>query len=193
MNPNDLIEGVKRLSSQLDSSGIPHAFGGAIAYGFYGNPRVTNDYDINIVLPESSAPDVFKCLSPLGVQATAESVADVERKGQVRLPWQAVMVDLFFAYAPFHAAAAERVEQVAFAGRALRVLSAEDLIVFKVLFNRPYDWEDIERIIEERLARLDVGYVARWLAEILGPDDGRIERWREAVTRDHPPTSDQPG
>lgn len=182
MNPNDLIEGLKALSHRLTECQIPHAFGGAIAYGFYGNPRVTNDYEINIFLPESHAREVLGCLAAIGVEANERSVSDIEKKGQTRLVWSGVMVDLFFAYAPFHEAAAARVEKVSFAGGELRILAAEDLVVFKALFNRAHDWEDIERMMVERSAAIDLPYVYHWLSEILGPDDSRIERLRETAT-----------
>src|SRR5688572_23463275 len=105
MNPNELIDGIHALSSRLRECGIPHAFGGAIAYGFYGTPRMTRDYDINVFLPESSAPAVLECLATIGVESNDESVRTIDRTGQVRLSWAGTMVDLFFAYAPFHEAA----------------------------------------------------------------------------------------
>lgn len=181
MNSRQLIDGVHALSGRLTECSVPHAFGGAIAYGFFGNPRVTNDYDINVFLPESSAEDVFACLRPLGVEAGIDSVRTVEKTGQVRLNWNGTMVDLFFAYAPFHDAARTRIREVVFEGRHLSILSPEDLVVFKAIFNRPHDWEDIERVLAEQLDHLDLDYVTKWLAEILGDDDSRIQRLRETA------------
>ncbi len=182
MNSNALIEGIHSLSSCLRECDIPHAFGGAIAYGFYGTPRMTNDYDINVFLPESSAPRVFACLAVLGVESDTESLRTVESSGQVRLPWAGTMVDLFFSYAPFHDAAHKRVKEIPFEGQSLIVLSSEDIVVFKIIFNRPHDWDDVEQIVIEQGAAIDLEYVNHWLIEILGADDSRIARLAEVVT-----------
>ncbi len=45
MNPAELAA---KLSDLLTRAGIPHAIGGAVAYGFWGNPRGTRDLDLNI-------------------------------------------------------------------------------------------------------------------------------------------------
>lgn len=57
------------------------------------------------------------------------------------------------------------------------ILSAEDLIVFKLLFNRHKDVADIEGIIEASGGQLDVGYVRHWLIECVGEDDARMGTW----------------
>ena len=179
MNPERLIEGVHSLSEQLAGCAIPHAFGGAIAYGFYGTPRMTNDFDINVFLPEAAARKVFDCLEPLGVASGAEAMREVAANGQVRLNWQGTMVGLFFAYAPFHDAAAKRLQTRDLEGKPLRILSPEDITVFKVIFNRPHDWDDVRQMLIEQRDELDLKYVTKWLGEILGADDSRIQRLLE--------------
>ena len=39
------------LHEMLDSAGVPHQFGGAIALAWYRNPRATTDIDVNLTLP----------------------------------------------------------------------------------------------------------------------------------------------
>jgi hypothetical protein len=169
------------LSERLRGCRIPHAFGGAIAYVCYGLPRSTDDYDINIFLPESRASEVLACLEPVGVRGSSESIATIEKTGQVRLDWDDQKVDLFFAYAPFHVSVAQRVREEPVRDTAITVLSAEDLIVFKVIFNRALDWRDLERLFHQGTANLDLPYAYQWLADILGADDSRIERLRTTL------------
>ena len=57
------------------------------------------------------------------------------------------------------------------------MLSAEALAVFKLLFFRPKDLVDIEKLLAIRGARFDKGYVRDQLAQILGEDDARIREW----------------
>lgn len=181
MIPESVEGRVLLLSERLRECAIPHAFGGAIAYVCYGLPRSTNDYDINIFLPETRAPDVFACLAAAGVLSNADSLATVEKTGQVRLDWDDQKVDLFFAYAPFHEVVAQRIREETVRSDTITVLSGEDIVVFKVIFNRPLDWRDLERLFHQGTSKIDLDYVYRWLGNILGDDDSRIERLRETV------------
>lgn len=187
MHP-DFGQRILTLSNRLRECGLPHAFGGAIAYGYYGVPRATNDFDINIFLPEDRARDVFECLETVGVASNEEALEAVRRTGQVRLDWLDQKVDLFFSFAPLHFAASERAAEVDMLGSPIWVLSAVDIIVFKAIFNRAHDWRDIERIFHQRLP-IDVREINRWLVEILGADDPRIERINELAKAFPPRTS----
>src|SRR5215211_4608319 len=110
----ELTDGVRMLSHAFRTNQIPHAFGGAIAYGLYGIPRSTNDWDLNIFLPESRAAEVFAALIPLGIEVSPESYTEVQKSGQVRLDWGGKKVDLFFAYADFHKVVQERTVEAPF-------------------------------------------------------------------------------
>jgi hypothetical protein len=176
-----LSEGVRLLDEALRNRGIPHAFGGAIAYGLYGIPRGTNDWDINVFCSEDHAAEVFAALAPLGVESNQHSYDEVQKKGQVRLSWGDKRVDLFFAYSAFHSAVEKRIREADFEGTRIWVLSAEDIVIFKVIFNRPHDWRDIERVCHRMGATLDFGYIDQWLTEILGADDSRIVRLRQTA------------
>jgi hypothetical protein len=41
------------VHEMLDSLGVPHQFGGAIALAWYRSPRATTDIDLNITLAPS--------------------------------------------------------------------------------------------------------------------------------------------
>lgn len=182
MIPDTIEARVLLLSRRLRECGIPHAFGRAIAYACYGLPRSTNAFDINVFLPESGAAPVFECLRPLGVQSSPESVTTVMASGQVRLDWDDQKVVFFFAYAPFHLSVAQRVREEPVRDETITVLSGEDIVVFKVIFNRPLDWRDIDRLFQQGTTRIDLQYVTRWLREILGDGDSRIQRLKDGAT-----------
>ena len=91
----------------------------------------------------------------------------------MRLWWDDTPIDIFFAASPFHAEVASRCRSVPFAGGTVRILAAEDLAVFKALFDRSRDWVDIEAMVES--GTLDVEVAAARLARLLG-DDPRVGR-----------------
>ncbi|MCC6846914.1 MAG: hypothetical protein IT294_00325 [Deltaproteobacteria bacterium] len=56
-------------------------------------------------------------------------------------------------------------------------MSAEDLAVRKIAFNRDKDWIDLREMLAIRGDAFDGKYVLGWLGEILGPDDLRDARF----------------
>ncbi len=152
----------------------PHAFGGALALAYYAEARSTVDIDVNVFVPPDRASEVLGPLGRLGVGVAGAGEA-IERDGQVRVMWDDIPVDLFFAYDRFHDAAAKATVEVPFAQGSIRVLSAEHLVVCKAVFDRPRDWVDIESMISLGTA-VDVAEVLRWVGRIAGDDDPRYDR-----------------
>ena len=66
-------------------------------------------------------------------------------------------------------------------GEPTWIPSAEATAVFKLLFFRGKDLVDLERLVAVQGAKLDTDYVRRWVAEMVGEDDTRIERWDQMV------------
>src|SRR5579883_2700304 len=156
--PDKLI----RIHTALDQNNIPHAFGGAIALAFYGEPRDTRDIDVNVALPPKEYQRVLDSLSMLFPIDNRKRIEyELIQLAQTRLYWETTAIDLFFADIPFHDSIAQRTHDVDYVGTRLPIVSAEDLIVLKAAFNRPKDWFDIENIFAIRQHALDTAYVRR--------------------------------
>jgi hypothetical protein len=168
------------IARRLEACGIPYAVGGAIAYTYYGIPRQTTDIDVNVFLSDERGEETVGCLAELGVGSLVpNAAARMHREGQIRLDWAGTFVDLFFAYHELHDLCAKRARTVPFGDGSIRILSGEDLVVFKVIFNRPRDWDDIGRILMVQRERFDRSYVERWVGVILGEDDARLARFQQ--------------
>jgi hypothetical protein len=170
-----LVDQVVAVADALEASGLPWAFGGALALAYATHePRGTRDIDVNVFVPTSRAADVFAAM-PVGVHHEPADLMTAEREAQVRLFWERTPVDVFFAADAFHHEVSMRCREVPFAGRSIRVLGAEDLAVFKAMFDRPKDWVDIAAM--RGAGSLDAGVAADRLMSLLG-DDSRVERLR---------------
>lgn len=144
----DLIEKLFALHDALTKSGLPHAFGGAIALAYCTQePRGTRDLDVNIFTDHSNAREALGSM-PEGVRVSDADVTAVLADAQVRLWWDETPVDVFLNNVPFHREAAKDVRWVPLAGRNIPVLGCASLIVFKAFFDRTKDWADIEAIVE---------------------------------------------
>ena len=170
-----LVERITRICDALDRSGIPWALGGALALAYATRePRGTRDIDVNVFVEASDAARVFAAF-PSGVRFGEADITAARNDDQVRLWWDTTPVDVFFAAERFHHDVATRCRTVPFEGRSIRVLCAEDLAVFKAMFDRTKDWADIEAMVDSDA--IDLATAADRLERVLGPDT-RVERLR---------------
>ena len=182
-------EQVVAVVEALEAEGIPFAVGGALALGYACEARATTDIDVNIFLPASCVEDVFRTLREhLHFEVefdTPSARLTVERDFQIRIDWNGTYIDLFFSFSEFHEEVARRARRYRFLGRDMPVLSPEDLVCFKVMFNRPKDWVDIEKLLYFRDRDFDREYVMRTLSEVLGADDSAVIRLEELMKTVH--------
>ncbi len=128
---------VVRLNAALAERGVPYAFGGAIALNYHREPRSTLDIDLNIFVSPEDEETVLATLGDVYDLADQERVKrELRREGQTRSRWGNTYVDLFLANTEFHTAMAERVERQPFGEATIPVLSIEDLLICKALFDR---------------------------------------------------------
>jgi hypothetical protein len=178
MQPNDPLEAGLFLARAFEAHAISYALGGALAYGVWGIPRATLDVDINVFVEDDELNRVADALTSLGI------AADVDRlrresidKGLAVVRFGDYRVDLFTPSIPFSREAERTRRQVEIEGQRVYFLSAEALAVFKLLFFRPKDVVDLERLLEVQGEQLDTAYVRRELVNMMGDDDERVRRW----------------
>ncbi len=157
---------------------IDHAFGGALAFAYYAEPRGTLDVDVNVFVPFDDAQPVVGEFDRFGFFAEKDP-EDWSPQAGVRLHRgnDLVAIGLFFSIDELYEGIAERVCQYPFAGRDLPFLSAEDLAMFKLSFGRRKDWVDLGYLAEYR--PLDIDDVERQLIAHSGPTMyPRVARFR---------------
>lgn len=169
-----LVRKIVRINELLTTASIPHAFGGAFALAYHTRePRGTIDIDVNIFVQALEISRVADALSGV-VQVNQNHVDAAQRDDQVRVMWGETPIDIFFNVTSFHDDVERHVAHVDFRGRAVPILSAVHLAVFKALFNRTKDWADIEGMVTE--GSLDVARAVGLLVGVCGVADPRVER-----------------
>jgi hypothetical protein len=172
MSEPSLSEKLVAIHLALDQDDLPHAFGGAIALAYYGEPRVTIDVDCNVFVSAEELVRVAGVLSPLGIDFGRLEPRGVVEDGLARVPWGRNPVDLFFSYDPFHDAMQAAVRRVPFGDVFIPILGPEHLVVCKAMFDRPKDWLDIPQVLVG-VEGFDANDVRRWLDAMVGSDDQR--------------------
>jgi hypothetical protein len=178
--PNDPLEAGIALARAFDAHGVPYALGGALAYGIWGIPRATLDVDVNVFVEDHELPKVFDALASLGIAVDAVRLtSESSARGLMVVRFGSYRIDLFTPSIPFSREAQRRRRLVQIEGEGVYFLSAEALSVFKLLFFRPKDIVDLERLIAVQGAQLDVAYVRKELSALMGEDDERVRKWDE--------------
>lgn len=173
-----------QIATGLELRGVPYALGGALALAYAGEPRGTRDIDINLWVPMDSARDALAALAEVGVEIDVEAAArQAAERGDARGAIQGVRVDIFLNSIPLHDAAMTRCRRVELLGTPVWVLSAEDIMVLKLLFNRPKDRVDVERVMAIRRHELDLAYLRGQLVAHVEEDDDRVGFLDELTTR----------
>ena len=172
---DDLTPKIVSLHEMLDSAGVPHQFGGAIALTWYRNPRATTDIDVNLTLPPEAAEPVLEMLAQIGVMVTSGDQDAIARDGQARLDWGGTYLDVFFATMDLHLEMAELARVVRFGPVDIPILAPEHLVACKAIFDRPKDWLDIEEILRWG-TEVDAERTLYWVGEILGPEAEQYAR-----------------
>ena len=157
------LAGVARL---LDGLRVPYMVIGGFAVTVWGQPRYTADLDLTIhcLVPERDLIEgLLDSLTPL----VADPLQFVrERRVLPARTADGTAVDIVFAGLPYEVAAIERAVPVEVAGYSVRICTAEDLIVHKIISSRPRDREDIRGIVQRRGDRLDRDYLTPIVREL---------------------------
>ncbi|MCB1693218.1 MAG: hypothetical protein KDI19_10660 [Pseudomonadales bacterium] len=177
---DSLVDQIIALHGALDTAGLPHAFGGALALAWCTErARGTIDIDVNILIPTDQFERAIAAM-PAGIKVTRKDRDLLKKEGQVRLWWNRTPVDLFLNTTGFHEGIAERIRWETFARHRIPFLSCLDLAVFKAFFNRPKDWVDLEEML--LAGTLDIERTMAVLIGYLGQDDERIGRLQALKT-----------
>ena len=177
-----LDEQIVAIERAFEEAKIPHAFGGAQALAYYGPIRATHDIDVNVFVSSGEAKRVLETLRALGAEVSNPGLLVlIERDEQVRIFWEGTPVDLFFAYDALHRSSMSRRREVDFYGDSIHVLSAEDLMVYKAVFDRPKDWRDIAGMIFASPDPMDFDYVRTWLERIDDEERRRLTQLERLI------------
>ena len=167
------------LSAALAALHLPWYVFGAQAALVWGRPRLTTDVDVTVRLGDLDASALVGALGEHGFGLRVTATPSFVRQTRV-LPLQhdrsGLALDLVLAGPGLEDLFLERAVPVDVAGVTVPLISAEDLIVTKILAGRAKDIEDVRGVLAGRGERLQVDQIRRTLTmleEALGRSDLR--------------------
>jgi hypothetical protein len=172
-----------QLACKLEERKVDYALGGALALGFWGQPRGTIDVDLNLFLPQDKPSEVIWCLQEIGCEVIAsKAVHSIREHGFCYATYASCRIDVFVSSSPIYEKARARRRRVHLGDQEVSVLDAETLTVFKMMFFRAQDILDIRKILKAQRSHLDHAWIREQLVEMFGPRDSRVIRWDELVS-----------
>ncbi len=166
MNPQ--FETTWQLHSFLSRRRIPYVIIGGIAVQRWGQPRLTRDVDITILLPPGNEDATLREIVAVFPARIEDAVAFAlkHRVLPVEVPGGSE-ADISLGLPGYEEHAIARAVPYDLGdSREVRLCSAEDLVIHKALAGRPQDVLDIEGVVARQGAALDVAYVRRWVEEL---------------------------
>lgn len=180
---------LSQLAKFLEKSHIDYAVLGGIAVSVYSEPRMTQDIDLNIVLNMENLSQFLGKAREYGFQPIPPDIKKfVEETGVIPMKFfkrgVAGKFDFIVAQNPIEFAGLKRARLKSIWGVKVKIVTAEDLLVHKLLSERPRDLEDARGIVVRRGRRLDKEYVMCWLRKMdkLSSGSYLIKKYKELIS-----------
>lgn len=158
MTPQEsaLVE-VARL---LDANGLPYMVIGGLANLVWGLPRATLDVDVTVWGGTRPFDELVPLFEPAFHVLPEEPVDFVTTTRVLPLESTAeVRVDVVFGLLPFEEEAIARAVPRDVGGVTIRFCTAEDLVLMKIISERPKDLDDVRQILLRQRDALDHAYL----------------------------------
>jgi hypothetical protein len=170
------------IATRLEECNQDYAIGGAIALGYWAEPRGTLDVDLTLFLPAEKPATCLRLLQEIDCEFdAAESLELLQDHGFCRVQFQATRIDVFLPTTTFYEAAKQRRKRVLLGDQPIMIWDAETLCVFKLMFFRRKDIADLEQLIRVQGPVLDRQWIRDQTARMYGPRDARVQQWDELV------------
>jgi predicted nucleotidyltransferase len=148
-----------RVVVELDKARVPYMVIGGVANLVWGVPRATFDVDLTAWVEPAGEKAAVKRLSAAFKALPKNPLAFMEETRVLPLDIEGTKVDLIFGQLPYEKRAVERARTVEFGGHRVKVCTPEDLVVHKIIAERPKDEEDLKGLAKSVGGTLDRAYL----------------------------------
>lgn len=163
----NLLQSIVVLQGRLSNAGIPSIVIGGIAVAAWGDPRVTRDADLKVLVERDEAERLLAVLASDYASLLPDPRQALTKQGVIFVQDSlGTRLDLLLADTPYDVVAIQRGRDIELQpGVIVRVCSPEDLVIYKLIATRARDHEDAQSVIRRQEANLDDEYVLDWLRQ----------------------------
>lgn len=144
---------------ELDAARIPYMVIGGVANLVWGVPRATFGVDLAVWVEPAGEKGAVKRLSGAFKALPKDPCEFMQETRVLPIDVYGTKVDVIFGQLPYEKQAVERARTVEFGGHRIKVCTPEDLVVQKIIAERPKDEEDLKGLAKCVGAKLDRTYL----------------------------------
>jgi hypothetical protein len=158
-----LIDVYKKIVQFLNNGRYNYIIIGGIAASAIGEPRITADVDVDIVMDKKGVPGFLDKAAKAGFTVSVKRcLKSVERAGVFQISFGDYHIDFIVASTDLEMQACERRGVIQLHGVKAFFPSPEDLILMKIIPGRAKDISDVEGLIARHGDKLDKEYLKTW-------------------------------
>ena len=163
-----LLEDVyKKVVTFLNREKYKYLIIGGIAAGTLGEPRITGDVDVDIIIDKENIPEFLDKATKAGFNVRKERcIIFAERMGVFQINLEDFHIDFIVASTGLETAAFERAKTIKLFGIKAFFPSPEDLILLKIIPGRDKDLLDVKSIVLRHKGKLDTRYLRTWAQKL---------------------------
>jgi hypothetical protein len=164
---SELGDALALVKDVMDRNVVPYMVIGGLAAVVWGEPRTTRDIDVTVDVGAIGVEEFVRVAAECGAPRPEDPVAFAERTRVVPIRTSGgVPIDFVLAVLPFDMDAIRRARLVAVEGVEVPFCGPEDLVVHKIVSERPRDLEDVVGILRRQGPRLDLRGLDRTVAAL---------------------------
>lgn len=159
-----LLEDVyKKVVTFLNRGRYKYLIIDGIAAGTLGEPRITADVDIDMIIDREDIPDFLDKATNAGFKVLKERcLVSAERTGVFQINLEDFHVDFIIVSTDLETMAFERAKTIKLYGIKAFFPSPEDLILLKIIPGRDKDLLDAKSVVLRHKGKLDTRYLRTW-------------------------------
>jgi Nucleotidyl transferase of unknown function (DUF2204) len=183
---SELGEALALVKRVLDRHGVAYMVIGGMAAAIWGEPRTTRDLDVTVDAGVGGVEVFVWVATECGDPRPDDPVGFAERTRVLPIRTRAgIPIDFVLATLPFELEAIGRAQLVTLEGVEVPFCAPEDLVIHKIVSDRPRDLEDVTGILRRQRGALDLEWLDRTVSA-LGEDlaDRAIVSRYESAKRD---------
>lgn len=171
MNTKTLERQLKALTGLFKATKTPYAIIGGMAVVLYGEPRLTMDIDVNVILAHADLDFFLNAAKEFGFLPECPRPKSFAKKTGV-IPMKFMRTkppgfcDVIIAENPIEYSALKRSRMRKIGVLKAKFITAEDLLIHKIASDRPRDLQDAQGILARQRGKLDSFYILSWLKKI---------------------------
>lgn len=163
-----LLEDIyKKIVSFLNKEKFEYIIIGGIAAGILGEPRVTGDIDVDILLNRNNITEFLDKARRTGFKLDKQKcIKKARQTGVFQINYGVFHIDFIIASIDLEKEAIKRKRVIRLYGLKAFFPTPEDLMLLKVIPGRPQDLIDAEKVAVRHKGKLDIKYLKCWAQKL---------------------------